>query len=164
MPGEPKIPIDDQVMRWTGPIAPPSPEDLADRYALGQLARVYALGVDARNYPLARSVFAEGAVVEGTGTSGAIDEYLPFIIDSVSKFKATQHNITNQYVTLDGDDAEVWSYAIAIHKVRDGADRPDFDLGVIYQDSCRRSTQAWSIIRRKVVMLWSHKHERGVSA
>ena len=30
---------------------------------------------------------------------------------------ATQHNITNQHVSLNGDEALVWSYAIAVHKV-----------------------------------------------
>lgn len=150
-----------EAVQWTGPVAAPSAQDLADRYALGQLARVYALGVDLRQYPLARSVFADEAVVEGTGTSGAIDEYLPFILKSVGAFEATQHNITNQYITLDGSEALVWSYAIAVHKVREDADRTDFDLGVIYQDTCRRFEGGWLIVKRKVAMLWSQKHGKG---
>ena len=34
---------------WRGPIATPSPDELADRYAASQLVKVYALGIDMRD-------------------------------------------------------------------------------------------------------------------
>jgi hypothetical protein len=145
---------------WGGPIAPPGVAELADRYALGQLARVYALGVDLRDYALARSVFADDAMCEGSSTGGPVDEYLPFIVKSVSAFAATQHNITNQYITLDGDEALVWSYAIAVHKVTQHSDRPHFNLGVSYRDTCRRFPSGWLIVKRKVVLHWSQNYAK----
>ena len=150
----------EELRRWGGPIASPDPAELGDRYALGQLARVYALGVDLRDYRLARSVFADEAVVEGTGTSGAIDEYLPFIVESVSKFKSTQHNITNQYISIEGDRALVWSYAIAVHKVMPAADRPHFNLGVTYRDSCQRLPAGWLIVGRSVKFHWKQEYNK----
>ena len=150
----------DQFKRWAGPIAPPQAAELADRYALGQLTRVYAMGVDMRDYALARSVFADDAVVQGTGTGGSIDEYLPFILDSVSKFKVTQHNITNQYISIDGDEALVWSYAIAVHKVMPDADRPHFNLGVTYRDTCRRTPAGWLITGRSVAFHWKQEFNK----
>lgn len=154
----------EEQLRWGGPIAPPTSDELADRYALGQLARVYALGVDMRDYGLARSVFADDAVVEGTGTSGAIDDYLPFIVESVSKFKATQHNITNQYISIEGGEAVVWSYAIAVHKVMPDADRPHFNLGVTYCDTCRRTADGWLIARRSVKFHWKQEYSKEAEA
>ena len=152
--------VSEELKRWGGPVAAPDAAELADRYALGQLARVYALGVDLRDYPLARSVFADDAIVEGTGTSGAIDEYLPFIVESVSKFKSTQHNITNQYISIAGDDALVWNYAIAVHKVMPDADRRHFNLGVTYRDTCRRTAAGWLIVTRKVAFHWKQEFDR----
>lgn len=149
--------MSDDLRKWAGPIPSPSASELADRYAIGQFARVYALGIDTREYDLTRSVFAADAFVEGTGLSGPIDEYLPKIHAGVSAFKVTQHNITNQYIALDGDEALLWSYAIAVHKVMPDATRPDFTLGVQYRDTCRRFPAGWQIVRRKVVLQWSEQ-------
>lgn len=152
--------MSEELRRWGGAFPPPGAAELADRYAVGQLARVYALGVDMRDYELARSVFAPDAVAEGSTTGGPIDEYLPNIVNSVKAFKATQHNITNQYITLDGDEALVWSYAIAVHKVMPDAERLPFDLGVTYRDTCRRFPEGWLIVHRKVVIQWSQNYPK----
>ena len=47
--------------QWRGPIAPPGPAELADRYAASQLVKVYALGVDMRDLDTVFSVFAPDA-------------------------------------------------------------------------------------------------------
>lgn len=147
--------------QWAGPGVPPSASDLADRYAIGQLPRIYCLGVDTRDFDLARTIFADECVAEGSsGWGGPIDEYLPQIIKGVSAFRVTQHNITNQYITLDGDDALVWSYAIAVHKVLPDADRDHFDLGVMYRDTCRRFADGWKIVHRQVTMQWNQSYPK----
>ena len=66
------------------------------------------------------------------------------------------HNITNQYATLDGDDAEVWSYAVALHFVgRPTRTGTDLAMGVQYRDQARRTAAGWVVARRDTVMLWS---------
>lgn len=147
--------------QWAGPGVPPPAAELADRYAIGQLARIYCLGVDTRDLALARSIFADECVAEGSsGWGGPIDEYLPQIIKGVSAFQVTQHNITNQYITIDGDEALCWNYAIAVHKVVPDADRPHFDLGVTYRDTCRRFADGWKIVHRKVVLHWNQTYPK----
>lgn len=151
--------MSDDLRRWAGPIASPSPADLADRYAVSQLVKVYALGIDMRDYELTRSVFAEDATVEGSASAGPINDYLPNVFKGAAAYQATQHNVTNQHVSLNGDEALVWSYAIAVHKVvpdevrADG--RRDMTLGVQYRDSCHRFPKGWLIVRRKVVVQWA---------
>jgi hypothetical protein len=152
--------MSEDLHRLAWPIAPVNTAALVDRYSIGQLAQTYALGVDMRDLALARSAFSADAYSEGSNTSGPIDEYLPGILKAVSAFKATQHNITNQYIRLDGDEAMLWSYAFAIHKMMPDAERPDFDLGVTYRDQCRRYSQGWLIVRRKVVIQWSQTYPR----
>jgi hypothetical protein len=143
--------------QWRGPIASPSHAELGDRAALCQLAKVYALGIDMRDYPLTRSVFAADAQVEGSSISGPIDDYLPKVYAGAAAYAATQHNITNQHVRLAGDRAVVWSYAIAVHKAAPQSDRPDLTLGVQYRDTCRRTGQGWVIAQRTVVIQWTER-------
>jgi hypothetical protein len=143
------------VDHWKGPVRAPSAAELADRYAVSQLVKVYALGVDMRNYELSRSVFTADAFADGSAGAAQIDEYLPRIFDGVAVYQATQHNITNQHVKMNGDEALVWSYAIAVHKVHPGDTRPDMTLGVQYRDTCRRTADGWLIAHRKVDRFWT---------
>jgi hypothetical protein len=140
--------------RWAGPIPAPSAADLADRYAASQLVKVYALGIDEREYALTRSVFSDDAVVEGSNRSGPIDEYLPPIYEGAAAYAATQHNMTNQHVELNGDTALVWSDAIAVHKGEPADAQSDLTMGVQYRDTCRRFEDGWRITRRSVVVRW----------
>jgi len=147
--------MDHEMARWAGPMAPPSATELADRYAIGQLVKVYALGIDSREYALTRSVFADDAMAEGSVTAGPIDEYLPVVYEGAAAFGATQHNITNQHVLLDGDEALLWSDAIAVHKAAPGDDtRGELTMGVQYRDRCRRFADGWRIVNRHVVVRW----------
>ena len=157
MTNDPQSQISAELAMWAGPIASPTPAELADRYAVTQLCKVYALGMDMRAYGLSRSVFAADAFAEGTLGAAAIDDYLPKVYAGAVGFAATQHNITNQYVTLDGDLATVWSYAIAYHWATPGDDRADLVMGVQYRDQCRRFEAGWLITARKVVKQWGHE-------
>ena len=84
-----------------------------------------------------------------------IDEYLPKVHYGAATYAATQHNITNQHVVIDGDEALVWSYAIAVHKAAVNEEREHMTLGVQYRDTCRRFPKGWLIIARNVVRVWN---------
>lgn len=144
----------EDIMQWAGPIAPPYAKELADRYAISQLVKTYALGIDMRNYNLARSAFADDAFAEGTLGAAKIDEYLPKVYDGVLPYIATQHNITNQYVTVEGDRALMWSYAVAYHYEKAESGRQNLILGVQYRDQCQRHPRGWLIKARKVQVQW----------
>ena len=153
--------LTDDLRQWRAPFAPPSPAELADRLAVSQLVKIYALGIDMRDYELCRSAFADDTYIEGSASSGPIDEYLPKTYGGAAAFMATQHNITNQHVTIDGDEALVWSYAIAVHKSEPGSGRDNLTLGVQYRDRCRRTPKGWVIAGRKVAFQWAEKTSSG---
>lgn len=140
--------------QWAGPAVPPSPAELADHYAVGQLAKIYGLGIDMRDYELCRSAFADDAVGEGKAGLQPIDEHLRNTYGVGASFHATQHIIANQYITLHGDEAVVWSYGIAHHKVAPGEARDEIIAGVQYRDRCRRFPQGWLITERRVSLQW----------
>jgi hypothetical protein len=146
--------VSNETKNWGGPVAPPSPAELADRYAVSQLPKIYGLGLDMRDYALCRSAFAKDAMGEGKKGLEPIDEYLPKIYQTAASFHATQHVISNQYITLHGDEATLWSYAIAYHKVAPSQTDNEIIAGVQYRDRCRRLSGGWLITERRVALQW----------
>jgi hypothetical protein len=147
--------MNEQAKRWAGPAVPLSSlSELADHHAIGQLARIYAIGMDMRDYDLARSAFAQDGVAEGKLGIEPIEQHLKSVYGVASSFHATQHVISNQYIDLKGDEAIVWSYGVAHHKVAPGEQRDEIIAGVQYRDKCRRFTQGWLIVERKVANQW----------
>jgi hypothetical protein len=139
---------------WAGPARAPSAEELLEHHALGQLAKTYALGVDLRDYDLCRSAFATDAVGEERGALVPIEQYLKGAYGTGASFHATQHLIGQQYIRLAGDEAEVWSYGVAHHKVAPDEARDEIIAGVQYRDRCRRFPQGWLIVERRVHLQW----------
>jgi SnoaL-like domain len=139
---------------WAGPAAMPSDAEIRDQHAIGRLPKIYALGVDLRDYKLCRSAFAADAIGDDRGTMVPIDKYLERTYGMGASFHATQHLIAQQYIYVDGDEAEVWSYGVAHHKVAPGEARDEIIAGVQYRDRCRRSEKGWLITERRVILQW----------
>lgn len=146
--------MSEQARKWAGPVQPLVPDALADHHAVSQLCNIYAIGMDMRDYELARSAFADDALIEGKAGLEPVDESLPKTYAMASSFHATQHFIGNQYVDLNGDEAIVWSYGMAHHKVALGDARDEIIAGVQYRDRCRRTSQGWLIAERLIANQW----------
>jgi hypothetical protein len=141
-------------MQWRGPIPPPNAAELADRYAASQLVKVYALGIDLRDLDTVLSVFTKDAFVEGMAGAMPASEYLPTIYEGAAVYQATQHNITNQHVAINGAEALVWSYAVCYHLEEPGSGRDDLVVATQYRDRCRRFDDGWLITSRQSVLQW----------
>ena len=139
---------------WAGPAVPPTPEELADQHAIGHLAKVYSLGLDMRNYELARTAFADEAIGIGRNGPQPIDDYLKGTYEVASSFHSTQHLIAQQLIHVNGDEAVMWSYGIAHHKRDTGDASDEIIAGVQYRDKCRRYPEGWLITERSVFMQW----------
>jgi hypothetical protein len=146
--------MSEQAKKWAGPVRALSPAVLAEHHAVNQLCKIYAIGLDMRDYDLARSAFADDAMIAGRDGLEPVDTSLARIYAIAASFHATQHVIGNQYVDLNGDDAIVWSYGIAHHKVAKGEDKDEIIAGVQYRDTCRRFAEGWLIVERSVANLW----------
>jgi len=144
----------DAANSWSGPAIEPSVEELRQHHAIGQLAKIYALGLDLRDYDLCRSAFAPEARGDERGTLVPIEQYLKGVYGMGASFHATQTLIAQQYIRIDGDDAEAWSYGVAHHKVAPGEARDEIIAGVQYRDRCHRFEQGWLITERRVHLQW----------
>jgi hypothetical protein len=138
-----------------GPIPADSLAALADRAAICELPKVYALGIDLRDEGMVRSVFAPDAPMRGMLGEEPAHEYIPKLLAGVARYEATMHNITNQYTIVDGDEATVWSYAVALHLAAPESDQTDLTMGVQYRDRCTRTDRGWLVTARETVKLWS---------
>jgi hypothetical protein len=138
-----------------GPVVADTIEALVDRAAICRLPQLYALGIDLRDEAMVRSVFAPGATIRGVLGEATADEYIPKLLAGVATYEATMHNITNQYAIVQGDDGDVWSYAVALHFEEPGNGRADMAMGVHYRDQVVRTELGWSVSARHTQKLWT---------
>lgn len=127
---------------------------LRDVELIRQLAQRYAHGVDSLDFELVRSVFHPDCLVEGTLEEGQLEPYLEGIEVGLQQWHATMHFIGNQYVSIDGDQGHVESWAVAYHMEADNSPLDDLRLGLRYCDDVIRVDGGWKIIRRNVVKQW----------
>ena len=120
-----------------------------------RIAPTYALGVDRRDEALVQSLFTDDAVVAGSLGQAPAAEYVPKLIAGASRYAATQHNITNQYVVRAGDDLIVHSYAVALHFGADDQGTTDLAMGVEYRDRATRVGTGWLVSHRQTIVLWT---------
>src|ERR1700740_2086618 len=114
-------PMTEDARRWAGPAVPCRDfAEFADREAIKELAKIYALGLDLRDYDLARSAFAPDAVTVSERGREPIDESLPKTLGVASTSPPPQPLTATQYVALDGDEAWAWSSGVPHHKVAPG--------------------------------------------
>jgi len=128
-----------------------------DLEAVRRIAPTYALGVDRRDEALVQSLFTADAVVAGSLGQAPATEYVPKLIAGASRYAATQHNITNQYVVRAGDDLIVHSYAVALHFGADEHGTGDLAMGVVYRDRATRVGTGWLVSHRHTDILWTRR-------
>ena len=131
--------------------------ELWDRDRIARLARTYSRGVDRRDWAMVRSVFADGAMVEGSRATAPVDDYIVQLRPGVEHFGTTMHFMGNQLVEVDGDRGFVETYCVAFHWKGQpaGADDPaNLVVGVRYHDTVERVGDGWLITHRHVDPDW----------
>jgi ketosteroid isomerase-like protein len=142
--------------------------ELADRFALRDLAEGYAAAVDARDAELFVSLFTADAVVDvyRSDRDDAIATFdgaagLPALVRALSaRYVATFHVVGNHRAQVTGDAATAETYCVAHHLYR-GRDGTPSDLRMLvrYADTCARQPDgAWRFRRRVVTSLWQSVH------
>lgn len=130
----------------------------AERCAL-RLPKLYARGIDRRDWPLVRSCFGDDAFVDGSRDALAIDAYLERLRPGVEFFPVTMHFMGNQIAEIDpgARTGRVETYAVAYHFKGEpaGADHPEnLIVGVRYHDEVALVDGDWLIVRRAVSGDW----------
>ena len=128
--------------------------DLIDRAACSDLVDHYAYGVDRRDWPLYRSIFADEITADfawsGVVETMAADVWVGKVAATLSPFDATQHRMSNVLVALDGDRGKVRAQMIARH-VLDGEMHA---IGGYYTHDVVRAGTGWRIARLALAVTW----------
>jgi hypothetical protein len=131
--------------------------ELWDRAQVAELPMRYARGVDRRDWELVRACFSDNAFVDGTRSTGPVDEYLAELRPGVERWAGTMHVMANQLVSIEGDRGSMETYAVAFHwaAAPPGTPHPDnLIMGVRYHDEVTRVDGRWMITRRVVSGDW----------
>src|SRR6476659_1311312 len=138
-----------------------NPAELCDRADIIDNQHRYAMGIDGRDWPLSRSVFADRTRLDFTAGHGGepleldADEWVGRGAARQSGFDATQHQMSNHLVTLSGDRAECTTYVVARHCIRtDGEDRIQA-IGGYYANRLSRLEHGWKISDCTLKVLWT---------
>lgn len=135
------------------PAAPAPPELAAVLYR-------YAYGLDLRDWPAYRSVFADEVAVDfssyrGRPTTLDADEWVAEARATFEGLDATQHTMTNPLAWVEGDTARLHMYVQAAHLLRDDGDDRWFTIGGYYDDALARDGSEWRITAVTLNVLWT---------
>jgi hypothetical protein len=131
-------------------------DPIADRLAISDLLTHYSHCLDTRQLELlAIEVFAADADVDyGWGNWHSGREVTEWMIATFEDFAGTLHAISNERISLDGDEASSTCCVQAYHwlPAGPGADRmrpADFVFAGMYEDRHRRTAAGWRIAWRR---------------
>jgi 3-phenylpropionate/cinnamic acid dioxygenase small subunit len=133
---------------------------LLDRAAISDVQLRYATGVDTRDWPLLRSCFTD-EIETDFATAGRdpqrikADDWIELVRRTVSGMEATQHMITNQVITLDGDEATCVAYVQARHHLPNEKGGSDQVMYGYYTNRFVRTAEGWKIRTRKLTVTWN---------
>ena len=87
-----------------------------DRQDISELLVRYATGIDRRDWPLFRTVFTDDCELDygEIGTWQGVDAVTDFMDKTHAMAGHTLHRLTNQAITVEGDDATARTYIDAV--------------------------------------------------
>lgn len=158
----------------------PSDEEiqhLIDRQKIADAITAHARGIDRRDLASLREAYWDDAVFDDSGIEGVFSEWGPRLIEAAGiYFEATQHNIQNLRVTINGNRAQAESYILSYHRTRAnreaieatiGRERfgalggdphraCEFLVGGRNLDELEKRGSVWKIKRRRIAFDWNH--------
>ena len=134
---------------------------LLDRAAISEVQLRYATGVDTRDWPLFRSGFTDEIETESSSAVGSppqcikADDWVERVRRTINGMEATQHMITNEVITLNGDEATCVAYVQARHHLPNETGGSDQVMYGYYTNRFVRTAAGWKIRARKLTVLWN---------
>lgn len=126
--------------------------ELQDRHDIYDLLVRYATGIDRRDWPLFRTVFTDDCQLDygEIGSWSGVDAVTDFMEKVHAMAGHTLHRLSNQAVTVDGENAVARTYVDALIM---SADNQSGGRGVngigFYDDEIVRTPAGWRIARRR---------------
>lgn len=133
-------------------------EDLIDRADIDDVIHRYATGVDSRDWPLLRSIFAEEVLFDVRSWTGGApqlmraDDLVGWVTGMLSGFDATRHYSSNHVHRIEGDEATCVSNMVALHYLVEGEAREMHASIGYYTRRLKRSPDGWLIHAHQLII------------
>jgi 3-phenylpropionate/cinnamic acid dioxygenase small subunit len=120
-----------------------------DRQDITDVLLRYATGIDRRDWPLFRTVFADDCELDygEVGSWKGVDAVTEFMQQAHAMAGHTMHRLTNQVITVDGDTAEARTYVDTLIMLGDNTS--GVNAAGFYDDELVRTEKGWQIARRR---------------
>ncbi|KKC05201.1 nuclear transport factor 2 family protein [Mycobacterium nebraskense] len=120
-----------------------------DRQDISELLVRYATGIDRRDWPLFRTVFTADCELDygEIGSWTGVDAVADFMEQVHALAGYTLHRLTNQAITVDGDNATARTYIDGL--IMAGDNNSGVNAIGFYDDEIVRTGEGWRIARRR---------------
>jgi 3-phenylpropionate/cinnamic acid dioxygenase small subunit len=120
-----------------------------DRQDISELLVRYATAIDRRDWPLFRTVFTDDCELDygEIGRWQGVDEVTDFMAKTHAMAGHTLHRLSNQVITVDGDEASARTYVDAV--IMFGDNQAGVNAWGFYDDGIVRTSDGWRIARRR---------------
>jgi 3-phenylpropionate/cinnamic acid dioxygenase small subunit len=124
-----------------------------DRQDITDVLLRYATGIDRRDWPLFRTVFADDCELDygEVGSWKGVDAVTEFMQQAHAMAGHTMHRLTNQVITVDGDTAEARTYVDALIMLGDNTS--GVNAAGFYDDELVRTDDGWRVTRRRFIQV-----------
>jgi hypothetical protein len=135
--------------------------DLAAIHLITTTKYKYAYGIDTKDWDLYRSIFTDEIVMDFSSYSGQpkktmrADDWVAGCQRLFTGLDASQHQMYNPLVDIQGDEARIRIYMQAEHFLQNRAGDASFTLGGWYDDRLVKSPDGWRITAVTLNVLWS---------
>lgn len=134
----------------------PSATDLAHRVAIEQILYSHCRGVDRADPEILKAAYWPEAEVAYGGYNGAAHPFCEILPESIKRYRATHHQVSNILIERQGNNAVVESYVTAYHHQPAG-DATEMTYFGRYIDHMQLREDRWKILFRHVVMDWNQQ-------
>jgi len=124
-----------------------------DRQDITDVLLRYATGIDRRDWPLFRTVFADDCELDygEVGSWKGVGAVTEFMQQAHAMAGHTMHRLTNQVITVDGDTAEARTYVDALIMLGDNTS--GVNAAGFYDDELVRTDDGWRVTRRRFIQV-----------
>jgi SnoaL-like domain len=135
--------------------------NVAEELAVCRTLYQFAAGIDTRDWPLYRSVFADEFDLDYSsyrpGSVGRMraDDWIQRATGLFPGLDASQHCLYNPLLDVTGDTARITIYVQAEHFLTNAYGDNWFTLGGYYDDRLVRTDAGWKITAKKLVVTWN---------
>jgi hypothetical protein len=127
-----------------------------DRLEIIELQSIYAWGIDGKDGSLFAKAFSDDIETDYgyVGTHSGLDFFTQWMNGFHAPFEATQHVISNPWLTVEGDEVVYRSYVVATLVCNGTPGGDQMTGGGHYVDRVVRTDAGWRIRRRDARNIW----------